>query len=1796
MRRPTYRLVDKQESTEPVSTEPVSTEPVSTNTTPTENTCIIFDVLNADPQLHTWSPLRDFMLWCKTKYSIQYFDMMACALYADPNWKYVIDNLSININIEIRASIDNTGSASLGGNWFLESHTGVNLKTVYFTDTIDNYDGSLYYVNWYNEFNVSSKLYTKAFTIGTSHKDLGATRDYGQCIYVFGATQTAYSGIYTDGRVHSTLYNGSIATVSSGASMVYFNDYSIVILKTDGSVLLFGDAERGGSNNTGVNLTGGIIAVYPATNAWAALKSNGSVVVWGKGSTTDGGAYNVGLADLSSDVVQIYSTNNAFAALKSNGSVVCWGNPTNGGSGPSSGSIFRCIYLSYCQFFGLKANGSVESWGDNRGSTLVSSGAIAVYITPYSSGSYAILNTDGSVTLGGQSSYGGSFVYVWQNTTYTVTGSISSGVISVCCNTYGAMAALKADGSVICWGPLHYGGLTGATVTSVAATSYDRQFDLPAGSGVVSIISIGVGFAALKSNGSVVSWGNMDGWPSDWTTWTGWTDAVYMNFGTDGVVIGYRSGNSIRVWGYPKGKEYYTTSNQVIANHNMYIKNISSDYNLNKSYYSELDKFNILRCLNYRRTVNLTTDNNNVFTLTGANIKRFNPFMPTDKPLRMIIPDYSSSLILVSTITLPSNTSYNSFIITCEEAERVNINGTIYVNYGTYVYKVESNNTYTKTTTVIIDSIAYSTYGGDGVNSTGIALVTVLKVTPTLSNFTISNKPVLDGSFTLIDPSSNSTGAFTYSLVGGDTNLLSISGKKVTFLGGGIFTIRATQAPDSIYESKYIDASFTIIPATPTLSNFTISNKYAVDGSFTLIDPSSNSTGAFTYSVVGGDTNLLSISGKKVIISGSGIFTIRASQAPDSKYESKYIDASFTVYYNRDIGNPPSITIITPTITNFTTTYTKYTTDSSFALIDPKSDSTGIFTYTSTNTNIATISERNIVTIIDISSVTITMQQQALINSRYTASTILTITLTILPVIYSAKNKSNMNFTGYNFSSGLFILTNFTNSILKNTKITNANFTNAVLMRITSGGLIGASSAILPSGYYAVASGSAAGISGNDGYIIGKNTIITGMDMKNVNISGIPVSSFVGLKTGGLLNTSIGAVLPTGYVFRNGYIVGNGVSLVGADLSGQSFNNLSMRSIDLSGAVLSNTTFANTDLSGASLYNNNLSGLNLSTTNLTNVSSFGLINGVDGNSVILLSGYNYISGPGIICGPSVNLSYLYLSNTNLSSQNLTGSNLSYSNLTNVNFTNANLTNVILTGATLTNANLTGANLTGVVFSGAQSAQLLNNSANTNITSLQSTLLTLKSAELPNISSLISIDHVRDLSTNANVITPTLVSPGVYNCTITVDAKTLFFINIPALGNMGASVSIQINLQSLGGINLNANLVTIYTPKTFTLTQNSSDPNDVSIIDTTSAPSRTVTNSIIKLGNVLFKLYSFPMIGIPFDVGLFNILNIGIHDVLTNSIYINGPTGITGSYGIPGTNGIPGPTGIIFRDGPSGVTGPPGTYGPILQSIIMGPTGITGSIGIYGTIGPSGPIGSIGILGNTGPVGPAGIYGITGPTGSKGIDGINSLARAGPSGVTGPTGITGPYGGVGPTGMYGPTGSNSAGMWTIINPNTPESITGYTNIHYSAQQTAGQSTTIGINSSISIPTNTVINPTSGVSLDTRYAMDIMNSGSIKTVGVNTTSDYRIKMNIEDLTTDKTLDGLRPVKYTNKLSGKEEYGFIAHELGEKYPEMVIGEKDDTGTYQTIQYNQLFAICISEIKQLNKDIERLESNIYK
>ena len=774
---------------------------------------IVAGVQEHDPELATWAPLRDLIAWCATTPEIggAYFDMMACALYSNLDWKYIIDTLAAQTGVTIRASTDDTGAASLGGDWFLESHTGVNLKTVYFTEAIEEYRGVLF-LEAFNFRNYS----TKGFATG-SIKAWGDTTAGGLDPNITGGIVAVYStfasfaALTTTGSVQvwgnatsgGTIPSGLVSSLSSGVVTIYSTGYAFAALKSNGSVVAWGDTNWGG-NTTDVsnNLTSGIVAVYSNFGAFAALKNNGSVVVWGNSNI---GGTN---PNISGGVVAIYATQNAFAALKTDGSVVAWGSSIDGGNTTdvsnnlTSGVV--AVSFTLCAFAALKNNGSVVAWGRATfGGTNpnISGGVVAVYST---GSAFAALTTTGSVQVWGDSNYGGT------------NPNITDGVVAVYSNKF-AFAALTTYGSVKVWGDAaNSGGIIPTGLVSSLS------------SGVVMVYNTTqYAFAALKNNGSVVAWGR-DIFGGTNPNISGDVVAVYPN---GYAFAALKNNGSVQVWGHPSlgGANPGITSGTVLVyasgNGNAFaaLRTTATTFDLSMSYYRDIDRYDILRKKENRRRVNLTTLNNNVFTLSQArDIQSFNPTMPTDKALRIIVPDYtaSSSYSITSTATIPSSGSGNFFIIACDEGEPVTISGTTYVNYGSYVYKRETNNTYTKLTNTTINGTTYNLYGGDGINSSGIALYFPLITTVITNISSVTNKNVIGETFTL-DPSSNSPVAFSYS--SSNTSVATVtSGNVVTIVNLGTTTITVSQAANSLYTSG--SATMTLTVSSQNYNGLSIPN------------------------------------------------------------------------------------------------------------------------------------------------------------------------------------------------------------------------------------------------------------------------------------------------------------------------------------------------------------------------------------------------------------------------------------------------------------------------------------------------------------------------------------------------------------------------------------------------------------------------------------------------------------------------------------------------------------------------------------------------------------------------------------------------------------------------------------------------------------------------------------------------------------------------------------------------------------------------------------------------------------
>ena len=105
-------------------------------------------------------------------------------------------------------------------------------------------------------------------------------------------------------------------------------------------------------------------------------------------------------------------------------------------------------------------------------------------------------------------------------------------------------------------------------------------------------------------------------------------------------------------------------------------------------------------------------------------------------------------------------------------------------------------------------------------------------------------------------------------------------------------------------------------------------------------------------------------------------------------------------------------------------------------------------------------------------------------------------------------------------------------------------------------------------------------------------------------------------------------------------------------------------------------------------------------------------------------------------------------------------------------------------------------------------------------------------------------------------------------------------------------------------------------------------------------------------------------------------------------------------------------------------------------------------------------------------------------------------------------------------------------------------------------------------------------------------DLKVIGDVEATSYNAISDYRIKENVMILDATFNVDSLEPVTYNLKGSGKQDIGFIAHEVQELYPFLVNGIKDGPAN-QSINYNGFIGILTKEIKDLKSEMRSLRDS---
>ncbi|WP_107841853.1 S-layer homology domain-containing protein [Metasolibacillus meyeri] len=272
-----------------------------------------------------------------------------------------------------------------------------------------------------------------------------------------------------------------------------------------------------------------VTQIAAAQNNSIALKSDGTVIVWGNNVTS----WAKPPEELK-DVVEIYAKDTVFLARKSNGTLIAWGS-NNVGETTIPAGLNKVISmasagkhtLAVAENSMLAGTGTVIGWGLNGNGQSTVPDAAKSGVAKVATGTYysMALKFNGTVVDWGSNGSGA-----------TSKPANLSNVVAIDAGSMYALA-LKSDGTVVAWGAEHGG---------------NGILNVPAGLNNVTAISAGYTHAlALKSDGTVVAWGdNRDGKA---TPPAGLNDVIAVSAGVnhslalkrDGTVVSWGSQTSV---------------------------------------------------------------------------------------------------------------------------------------------------------------------------------------------------------------------------------------------------------------------------------------------------------------------------------------------------------------------------------------------------------------------------------------------------------------------------------------------------------------------------------------------------------------------------------------------------------------------------------------------------------------------------------------------------------------------------------------------------------------------------------------------------------------------------------------------------------------------------------------------------------------------------------------------------------------------------------------------------------------------------------------------------------------------------------------------------------------------------------------------------------------------------------------------------------------------------------------------------------------------------------------------------
>jgi alpha-tubulin suppressor-like RCC1 family protein len=274
------------------------------------------------------------------------------------DWKYVLNTLESQMSVDFRASVDNTGSLAVGGNWILESDN-VNIKDVYFTENIEEWmdilfgisqtsifitsDRKVYAMGWNNYGQIGLGNNTTPVTVPTLITSISSENIVNASVGYSSAYVTSSGKVYTTGENSrgqlglgdTTARNTpTLVTTLSNVKIVQavINDTNSIFLDSSGRVYTSGgngDGQLGIgttvdrstpilvstiSNEFVIKVTLGIGAATTSHSA-AAVTNTGKLYTWGGNESGQLGLWTQTATFTTPQLVTQYSTGSVMLPL-----------------------------------------------------------------------------------------------------------------------------------------------------------------------------------------------------------------------------------------------------------------------------------------------------------------------------------------------------------------------------------------------------------------------------------------------------------------------------------------------------------------------------------------------------------------------------------------------------------------------------------------------------------------------------------------------------------------------------------------------------------------------------------------------------------------------------------------------------------------------------------------------------------------------------------------------------------------------------------------------------------------------------------------------------------------------------------------------------------------------------------------------------------------------------------------------------------------------------------------------------------------------------------------------------------------------------------------------------------------------------------------------------------------------------------------------------------------------------------------------------------------------------------------